>query len=58
MEVFATDLVNPDFAGNAEGCRALGIRTDKGTELGDKMQKVLRNKGTALLEIITDPSLP
>lgn len=57
FEVFATDLVSPDFAGFATGCGALGVKVEEKEELKEKMQQVLNYKGTALLEIITDVSL-
>jgi thiamine pyrophosphate-dependent acetolactate synthase large subunit-like protein len=57
FDVFATDLVSPDFAGFAKGCGALGIRVEKASELEDKMHKVLSHNGTSLLEIISDVGL-
>lgn len=57
FEVFATDLVSPDFAGFANGCGALGIRVEEKNELEEKIQQVINHKGTALLEIITDVDL-
>ncbi|MCF8222698.1 MAG: Rieske 2Fe-2S domain-containing protein [Bacteroidales bacterium] len=57
LEVFATDLVSPDFAGFAKGCGALGIRSEKNTDLSGDLEKVLNYNGTALLEVITDPLL-
>ncbi len=57
LEVFATDLVSPDFAAYATGCGALGVRTEKRADLGGHLEKVLNHDGTALIEIITDPLL-
>ncbi|MDF1576593.1 MAG: thiamine pyrophosphate-binding protein [Bacteroidales bacterium] len=54
LEVFATDLVNPDFAEYAKGCGALGIRVNERTELPGAMQEILEHEGTALLELMTD----
>lgn len=57
FDVFATDLVNPDFAQYANSCGALGLKVTDKNELHDKMKQVLEFKGTALLEIITDVNL-
>lgn len=57
FEKFATDLHNPDFAGYANGCGALGIKVTRREELETSMKKVLNYQGTALLEIITDVHL-
>lgn len=57
FEKFATDLHNPDFAGYANGCGALGIKVTRREELETSMKKVLNHPGTALLEIITDVHL-
>ncbi len=57
FEVFATGLHNPDFAGYARGCGALGIRVEKREDLQEKMATVLDHPGTALLEILTDVQL-
>lgn len=54
LEVFATDLVNPDFAEYARGCGALGIRVEEKKELPGAMKEILEHKGTALLEVMTD----
>ena len=57
FEKFATDLHNPDFAGYANGCGAMGIKVTRREELETSMKKVLNHPGTALLEIITDVHL-
>jgi thiamine pyrophosphate-dependent acetolactate synthase large subunit-like protein len=57
LDVFATDLHNPDFASYANGCEALGIRVSQQSEVEETMKKILAHQGTALLEIITDVSL-
>lgn len=54
LEVFATDLVNPDFAEYARGCGALGIRVEEKKKLPGAMKEILEHKGTALLEVMTD----
>ncbi len=57
FKVFATDMHNPDFAGFANGCGALGIKAENRDALEEGMKKVINHKGTALLEIITDVNL-
>lgn len=57
LDVFATDLVNPDFAAFASSCGALGEKVVHKEELEEKMKRVLNHDGTALLEIITDVQL-
>ncbi len=57
LEVFATELINPNFADYAVGCGALGIRLRDRESLPGAMEKVLDYKGTALLEIMTDVNL-
>ncbi len=57
LDVFATDLHNPDFTSYANGCGALGIRVTRKNELDEALKKTLRHNGTVLLEIITDVSL-
>lgn len=57
FDVFATDLVNPDFAQYANSCGALGIKVTQEDELEEKMKQVLAFNGSALLEIITDVNL-
>jgi len=57
FDKFATDLHNPDFSEYAKSCGALGLRAEHKSELEEKMQRVLKHKGTALLEIKTDVNL-
>lgn len=57
LEVWATDMVSPDFAEYANGCGALGIKvTDKG-DLDEAMTRLFAHTGPALLEVVTDVSL-
>ena len=57
LDVWATDLHNPNFADYANSCGALGVRVSKKEDIETEMKKVLDHKGTALLEVITDVSL-
>jgi thiamine pyrophosphate-dependent acetolactate synthase large subunit-like protein/nitrite reductase/ring-hydroxylating ferredoxin subunit len=57
LDVWETDLTNPDFSKYAELCGALGIRVTKKENLDAGMKKVFAHNGPAMLEIITDPLL-
>ena len=57
FDVWATDLVNPNFAEYANGCGALGIQVNKSTELKGAMKKLIDHNGPALLEVKTDVRL-
>jgi pyruvate oxidase len=57
FDVFATNLVNPDFAKFANSCGALGLKVNTKNELEDKMKQIFEYKGTALLEIASDVHL-
>lgn len=54
LEVFATDLVNPDFAEYARSCGVLGIHVEEKKKLPGAMKEILGHEGTALLEVMTD----
>ena len=58
----AKNLVQDTFLAASEqivnnGCGALGLRVEQKSELEEKMQKVLKHKGTALLERISEINL-
>ncbi len=57
LDVWETDLVNPNFSEYANNCGALGIRVTKKEELHAAMEKALEYNGPAMVEIITDPVL-
>jgi len=57
LDVWETDLANPDFSKYAELCGALGIRVTNKENLDDAMKKVFEHTGPAMIEIITDPLL-
>ena len=56
-DVWKTKLLNPNFANYANDLGALGKRVEKNEDLHPMMQEVLQHKGTALLEVVTDPML-
>ena len=57
LEVWKTGLHNPDFAGFANNCGALGIRVEKREELEEAMQKIKEHNGPALLDVVCDVTL-
>lgn len=57
FDVWATDLVNPNFAAYATGCGALGIKVTRKEELSDALTKAFLHNGPALVEISTDVGL-
>ncbi len=57
FDVWATDLVNPDFAEYANGCGALGIKVTERAHLKKAMAEIMAHNGPALLEIKTDVKL-
>lgn len=57
LDVWQTEMHNPNFADYANSCGALGIRIDKKEAIADAMKRILNYEGTALLEIITDVNL-
>lgn len=56
-EKWATDLKNPNFADFALSCGGLGIKIENRTELDKGLKEILKHKGPALLEIVTDVKL-
>lgn len=57
LDVWATDLKNPDFAAYASSCGALGIQVSKLEDLLPAMQQLMAHDGPALLEVKTDVAL-
>ncbi|MBW8184913.1 thiamine pyrophosphate-dependent enzyme [Shewanella nanhaiensis] len=57
FDVWATDLVNPNFSQYANSCGALGIRVTENDALEEAMKTIMSHDGPALLEIITDVGL-
>lgn len=57
FDVWATSLVNPDFAAYARSCGAFGVQVTKKEELFDAMQQLMSQDGPGLLEIKTDVAL-
>jgi thiamine pyrophosphate-dependent acetolactate synthase large subunit-like protein len=57
FEVWATDLVNPNFAEYANGCGALGIQVTEKSALNAALKQIFDHDGPALLEIKTDVGL-
>ena len=57
LDVWATDLVNPDFAAYARSCGSQGLQVSRSEELEGAMQQLMETRGPALLEIHTDVGL-
>ncbi len=57
FDVWATSLVNPNFASYAESCGALGILVQKTEDLEDAMNKLFDHDGPGLLEVKADVKL-
>lgn len=57
FDVWATDLVNPNFSEYAISCGAMGIRVIQKEQLEKAMIDLFKHDGPALLEIITDVNL-
>jgi len=56
-DVWQTSLHNPDFAGYAELCGALGIRVTAADQLDDALARAFAHEGPALVEVMSDPDL-
>lgn len=57
FDVWATDLVNPDFAEYAISCGALGIKVTDNAQLDTALTKLFEHKGPGLIEVKTDVKL-
>lgn len=57
LPVWQTSLVNPDFAGYARLCGAVGIPVYRADELGAGMKELFAAEGPALLHVHTDGEL-
>lgn len=55
--VWQTSLVNPDFAGYAQACGAVGIPVRTAAELDDGFQRLFAAPGPALLHVHADAEL-
>jgi pyruvate oxidase len=57
FDVWATQLVNPNFAEYARGCGALGILVTEKSQLATAMEELMNHDGPGLLEVKTDVGL-
>jgi len=57
LNVFATDLVNPDFASFAKSCGAFGVKIIDNSELENGLTSLFDHSGPGLIEIRTDSLL-
>lgn len=52
---FGVDLLNPDFAAYATACGGIGMKVSKPEELKEAINRAIKMKVPALLDIDTDP---
>lgn len=57
FDVWATTLVNPNFATYAESCGALGIRVTELKDLAKAISQLMEHDGPGLVEVVTDVGL-
>jgi len=57
FDVWATSLVNPNFASYAESCGILGIQVTDRKNLLSAMEELINHNGPGLLEVKTDVGL-
>jgi thiamine pyrophosphate-dependent acetolactate synthase large subunit-like protein len=57
LPVWQTSLINPDFAGYARSCGAVGIPVSRCDELADGMKALFEADGPALLHVHADAEL-
>lgn len=57
FDVWATQLVNPNFAEYAKGCGALGIQVTERSQLAAAMEQLMNHDGPGLLEVKADVTL-
>ncbi len=57
LDIWETDLHNPNFARFAENCGAMGIRVTDPAMLPRAIEEALAYEGPALVEIVSDPKL-
>ncbi|MEJ7584254.1 MAG: thiamine pyrophosphate-dependent enzyme [Acidimicrobiales bacterium] len=57
MDVWHTDLHNPDFAAYAALCGAQGIRVDRAEQLDEALSDALAHDGPSLVAVASDADL-
>jgi len=57
LDIWETDLHNPNFARFADNCGAMGIRVTDPAMLPRAIEEALAYEGPALVEIVSDPKL-
>lgn len=57
FDVWATQLVNPNFAEYAQSCGALGIQVTEKSQLSAAMEQLMKHDGPGLLEVKADVTL-
>jgi thiamine pyrophosphate-dependent acetolactate synthase large subunit-like protein len=57
LDVWQTELTNPDFAEFANSCGGFGVRVNEVANLEDAIRRGLDHPGPALVQVDTDPLL-
>jgi pyruvate oxidase len=57
LDVWQTDLVNPDFAAYAELCGARGVAVDHARDLDPAFETMFATEGPVTVRVRTDPEL-
>lgn len=57
LEVWETNLINPNFSEYAKNCGAFGIRVTEKSKIEDAIEQALNYDGPAMIEIMTDAEL-
>ena len=55
LPVWATELVNPNFAEFARMCGGFGLRVRHNDEVRDGLEQLAAHEGAGILEVMTDP---
>ncbi|MFI1864823.1 pyruvate dehydrogenase [Streptomyces jumonjinensis] len=56
IPAYGTTNVNPDFAAVARAAGAFGVRVEKPKHLAGALKEAFRQKGPALVDVVTDPN--
>jgi len=57
LDVWETDLINPNFSEYAKNCGAIGIRVRNKNDLEEALKKAINHNGPAMVEILSDSEL-
>jgi thiamine pyrophosphate-dependent acetolactate synthase large subunit-like protein/nitrite reductase/ring-hydroxylating ferredoxin subunit len=57
FDVWATDLINPDFAAYANSCGALGLKVTAAAQIPEALAQLFAHNGPGLVEVAADVDL-